>query len=293
MARLRSRVAVVSTLGMIAAGALTTATVSPADAATRPPTIKVFVTKTHTVRMTTHMRPGVHRFVVRSGKPASLQIARLAPTYSKADVSRDVNASMNAHGQPDLKALKRFEKNVTLLGGVPSQRGHRGVMFLDLPRGNYIALDTNLRVEKPGKLLSFTVGGRRVCARMPKAPTLKVVDEITFKGAWKLPHAGLLNFVNRSMDNHFVEIAKLAKGRTMHDVRVWMKKTANGEDAGPPPVDMSVQPVDSGAVSPGHRMVMKYALPRGHYVLLCWWPDAEMGGMPHALMGMYRGTTLK
>jgi hypothetical protein len=229
---------------------------------------------------------------VRSGKQASFQIARLAPGYTKADVSRDVNASMNAQGQPDLKALKRFEKNTTLLGGIPSQPGHRGVMYVDLPRGRYIALDTNLRVEKPGKLLSFAVGGRRLDARMPKAPTLKVVDEITFRGARRIPHRGLLNFSNRSVDNHFVEIAKLARGKTMKDVRVWMKKTANGEDAGPPPVDMSVQPEDSGAVSPGHRMVMKYSLPRGDYVLLCWWPDAEMGGMPHAFMGMYRGATL-
>lgn len=291
MARLRS-VAVVSALGMIAAGAVTTATVSAADAATNPPTIKVFVTKTHTVRMATSMRPGVHRFVVRSGKEAGFQIAKLAPGYSKAEVSRDVNKSMNAQGQPDLKALKRFEKHATFLGGVSSAPGHRGVMYVDLPRGRYVALDTNLRVEKPGKLLSFTVGGHRLDARMPKASTLKVVDEITFKGAWKIPHAGLLDFDNRSVDNHFVEFAKLAQGKTMKDVRAWMKKSAKGEDAGPPPVDMSVQPADSGVVSPGHRMTMRYSLPRGHYVLLCWWPDADMGGMPHAFMGMYRGTTL-
>jgi hypothetical protein len=40
-------------------------------------------------------------------------------------------------------------------------------------------------------------------------------------------------------------------------------------------------------------MTMRYSLSHGHYVLLCWWPDAEMGGMPHAFMGMFRGITLK
>ena len=33
---------------------------------------------------------------------------------------------------------------------------------------------------------------------------------------------------------------------------------------------------------------MKYRLPKGNYVLTCFWPDASMGGMPHAFMGMYR-----
>jgi hypothetical protein len=35
-----------------------------------------------------------------------------------------------------------------------------------------------------------------------------------------------------------------------------------------------------------------YRLPRGEYVMLCWWPDAEMGGMPHVFMGMHRAITL-
>ena len=38
---------------------------------------------------------------------------------------------------------------------------------------------------------------------------------------------------------------------------------------------------------------MNYRLPRGNYVLVCFWPDASMGGMPHAFMGMYRGIKVK
>ena len=40
-------------------------------------------------------------------------------------------------------------------------------------------------------------------------------------------------------------------------------------------------------------MAMNYSLPRGDYVLVCFWPDANMGGMPHAFMGMYRGIKVK
>lgn len=42
-------------------------------------------------------------------------------------------------------------------------------------------------------------------------------------------------------------------------------------------------------VSPGKSMTMRYSLPPGNYVMICFWPDADMGGMPHAFMGMYRG----
>ena len=49
---------------------------------------------------------------------------------------------------------------------------------------------------------------------------------------------------------------------------------------------------DSGLVSPGQTVAMNYKLPKGDYVLVCFWPDASMGGMPHAFMGMYRGIKL-
>jgi hypothetical protein len=47
--------------------------------------------------------------------------------------------------------------------------------------------------------------------------------------------------------------------------------------------------LDTGVLSPGKSMSFSYRLPRGNYVLMCFWPDADMGGTPHVLMGMYRG----
>ena len=40
-------------------------------------------------------------------------------------------------------------------------------------------------------------------------------------------------------------------------------------------------------------MTADYKLPKGNYVMLCFWPDATMGGMPHAFMGMIREIKLK
>jgi hypothetical protein len=51
--------------------------------------------------------------------------------------------------------------------------------------------------------------------------------------------------------------------------------------------------MDSGVLSPGRVATFKYNLPKGNYALMCFWPDAEMGGTPHAFMGMLRGITVK
>jgi hypothetical protein len=42
-------------------------------------------------------------------------------------------------------------------------------------------------------------------------------------------------------------------------------------------------------ISGGKSMTLKYRLPAGRYVMVCFWPDADMGGTPHAFLGMYRG----
>jgi hypothetical protein len=296
MSRSLARTALVSAVGVLAAGALTTAATTAADAAvaTSPPTIKVFVTKHHDVRMTTHMRPGVHRFAVRSGDSAAFQVVQVRRGYTKAELSRDVNAGLNAD-QPKLKALKRFERNVTLLGGVPSAPGDRGVLFLNLPRGTYWVADTNAHVQRASKILTVHIGGARLSATMPKASgTVRAIHEATWAPRPKtLPASGMLRFTNASQDNHFVELAKLAPGKTVADFKAWIDKVSKGENAGPPPINQRAKTLDSGVVSPGHSMTMRYSLSHGHYVLLCWWPDAEMGGMPHAFMGMFRGITLK
>ena len=44
--------------------------------------------------------------------------------------------------------------------------------------------------------------------------------------------------------------------------------------------------METGSISPGTSMTVDYDLPAGQYVVMCFFPDPKMGGMPHALMGM-------
>lgn len=292
----RRLVAAVSALGITAAAVLTAATPSSASAPPAPPTVQVFVTQGHVVRMPTRLRPGVHRFVVRSRAAAAFQLVKPRAGYTKREVSHDVNRGFSGSESPDpagLRAIKRFERNVVLIGGVSSRRGHRGVMWADLASGKYWALDTNLRRLVPSKILTLTVGGRRVAGSIHGTATLRAIHEVDWASRPRsISHAGLLTFRNDSVDNHFVVLARLAKGKTVADFRRFVDKINHGQDPGKPPI-LETGGLDSGAVSPGHEMTLRYDLARGRYVLMCFWPDADHGGRPHAFMGMFRGLRLR
>jgi len=100
----------------------------------------------------------------------------------------------------------------------------------------------------------------------------------------------MLNFKNSSSNNHFIVMVKLNRGKTFQDFKKWFLNPEG--PGGPSPANFEIGLV-SGAVSPGYSARFNYKLPKGDYVLLCFWPDAEMGGMPHAFMGMLRPITLK
>ena len=46
--------------------------------------------------------------------------------------------------------------------------------------------------------------------------------------------------------------------------------------------------METGTLSPGRSMTVDYDLPAGQYVVMCFFPDPKMGGMPHSLMGMLK-----
>lgn len=279
----RSRTVASAATGMLAASTLgaVALTTGPADAAS-PPTIHVHIGKHHHVFFPDQIRPGVHRFVVRSAKEASFQLAHMRKGYTGRDLARDVNTGLNGG---DVKALKRFERNVTLLGGIDSAPGHPSRMWADLQPGRYVAVDTNVRVTRAGQLNHFRVAGSRVAGALPTGKRITAIKDTVWAARPKaIPTRGVLRFVNRSEDNHFISMARLLPGKTVADFKAWVD--GGGQTA--PPIDESAPGIDTGVVSPGHRMAFRYHVPKGHYILTCFWPDADMGGMPHAFMGMYR-----
>lgn len=285
----RSSIAVGAAVAIAGSTALITV---PASAAPLPnaravpiPITHVYMTKTGHVRMPTQLRTGMREFLVNSGRQGSLQFAKPRPGYTKAEAARDINRGLD-HG--NTRALKRFENHVRLLGGVSAGPNHTGEMWRVFRPGKYWAVDTK-GPAMGSKFLTVHVRGiREKTFPLPPQPTISAIHEISWaKRPRAIPHQGVLRFRNASTDNHLLAMIKLARGKTMADFRRWVNSGASTK----PPLNFKHH-FSFGAMSPGLKMSATYSQPRGKYVLLCFWPDADHGGMPHFLMGMYRGITL-
>ncbi|HSE09775.1 MAG TPA: hypothetical protein VLB29_14010 [Nocardioidaceae bacterium] len=287
MSRNHRLIAVVTALGTATAGLVAGALAGPAQAntATATQTVEVFVKRDHNVDMsTTELQPGVTKFAISSRRSAGFQIAQAASGYNKREAARDINRAFNEN---NLRALRRFEANMTLLGGMPTTAKKSATMSVKLAEGTYWALDTMPRRLDPAKILEFTVAGESVGGRLSGHVIRATGEHKWGKASPRIPTRGRIVFRNPSSAPHFIAIVKLARGKTMKDFRAWINEQKQGNQS-PPPVNFNVT-LDTGVITTGQSMAFKYRLPRGRYVLTCWWPDSNMGGMPHALMGMYRG----
>ena len=281
------RLAVVATaLGTVAAGLVSGATVGSADAASAggAQTVEVFVKRDHTIRMLDAISPGLTTFEITSARPAGFQIVQAAKGYTKREAMRDIALSFSKN---NMKAFKRFEKNIKLYGGMPSSPKKPATLRVDLDEGTYWALDTMPATLPPSKILTFKVTGDKAHGEL-SGQVIRAVNEVDWgKTSPHITPSGTILFENASEDNHFLEIVRLADGKTMDDFRAWIKAAKQGKQTRPPVALRGS--IDTGVISPGASMSFDYELRPGNYVLLCWWPDADMDGMPHAFMGMYRG----
>lgn len=276
-------------LSLALAGSFLTAATATAQAssAAAAPTTKVWVTKYHNIEMPARIRPGVHRFVVRTSREAGFQIIRPRQGYTKREALRDASQMFE-----DVRVLRRFERNTVLMGGVNASKGEPGVMWTRLPRGHYWVLDVNDERPRARKVHDLHVAGERHRGLLPSTATIRSVKEATWAARPKaMNNRGILKYRNDSTDNHFIELAKLQPGKTAADFEEWVEQLMQGNET-PPPIDFSAG-AGSGVVAAGKAMSMRYDLPPGKYMLLCWWPDSDMDAMPHVFMGMYRGITLR
>ena len=284
------RLAVVATaIGTVAAGLFSGATVSTANAGTASTgaavqTVEVFIKRDHTVVMPTEIRPGVSKFTISSRRAAGFQILQAAEGYTKAEALRDIQAAFSKN---NMRALRRFEANMRLLGGAPSSARRPATMSVDLDEGTYWALDTFPERVVPADVLTFEVAGESVGGAL-SGLVIRATGEHTWgKMTPSIPTQGRIWFQNPSDAPHFIALAKLAKGKTLKDFRAWIEGVERGEET-PPPLNFRVS-LDTGVISGGESMSLKYRLPAGRYVLTCWWQDSDRRGTPHALLGMYRG----
>ena len=78
------------------------------------------------------------------------------------------------------------------------------------------------------------------------------------KGPKSIAHKGVLTFKNRADKNHFLEISKLKKGKTIADFEAWIKSRVRRRSAARR-VRMSL---DTGVVRPGASRRSATSCPR-------------------------------
>ncbi|GAB3034997.1 hypothetical protein GCM10011376_19570 [Nocardioides flavus (ex Wang et al. 2016)] len=273
---------------VLTAGALTGSTAGAAgqDAAreTAAATVDVTISGTRRITMPTTVQPGVSEFTVTSAKPSGFQIVSLHEGYTVEEAEADIKKGLDAG---KLGPFRRFEANVTLVGGVSSTPDKAARFWVDLEPGSYIALDTRGRTNA-SKWFTFTAVGTDTGGAMPDGAVLKAVQSAKWsKKPASIPRKGTMTFKNHSDQNHFVILVRMRKGASLQDLKEFLMT-----EEGKPPVDFSTS-LESAVISGGESVAMDYRLPKGTYAMLCFWPDASMGGMPHAMMGMMRTIRLK
>ena len=201
-------------------------------------------------------------------------------TFKKGYDIADFTADVNKFGaKNDVKALKHALKNTTIIGGLAGG-GSGTVVF---PKaGAYTPFSLGERGVVTGKTL--VVDGPKRSSKTPSTDgSIIAKNGPSWGGASQLPTKGRFQFKNKADQPHFVLLQQVVEGTTTDQVLSYLQ---SGDEA-PPPWGLQAG-METGTLSPGHSMTVDYDLPAGQYVVMCFFPDPEMGGMPHALMGMLR-----
>jgi hypothetical protein len=235
------------------------------------------------------LRPGKTVFEVRRGNTGGLiQVLRLKKGYHLKRAAQDFAAAFGK--TPDVKAIRRIDRNVVFYGGMETpKKGKTAMWGTDIDKaGKYFVLNFD-----KNNLSTFRAKGRHQHRGLPHRdgwinPAL-AKDGVT--NIWRIarnnPHKGWMQSTNQAEEPHFVELDHVKKNTTTKDVRDFFANPT-GE---PPFLAKDQAETDTGVISPGHSFVWRYHLPKGKFIALCFWPS-KMDGTPHALMGMWKLTTL-
>jgi hypothetical protein len=234
-------------------------------------------------------RPGKTLFKVKPhAKGGDMQVLRLKPGYSVGQAFADVGAAFGG----DVKAVRRVDRNIVFYGGtVMAPRGgdptYWGVK-IDKPGTYYVVnVDSNA-------LTTFKVKGAKQKRHLPKtdgwinAVSINNGAGNAFKAGKHNPKSGWMSTTNKAKEPHFVELGHVKKSTTKQQVRKFFMGGAAGA---PKFFARDGAGIGTGIISPGRTFVWSYSLPKGKYLVDCFWPS-KATGMPHALMGMWKLTHL-
>jgi uncharacterized cupredoxin-like copper-binding protein len=214
--------------------------------------------------------------VNRGREPHHLLLVRLLGDKSASDLA----AAMKAPGPFPSWAIPEGGPNAADPGSASLPT------IVNLEAGHYAALciipgpDGIPHVMK-GMIRDLVVRPSNQGVSAERAPDLTIsLTDYAFRPTKPIVAGNHLVAVrNDGKQAHELQIAKLLPGKTPGDLAAWAEKMA-----GPPPAHFigGVSPI-----APGKSNELELNLTPGHYVLLCFVPDAA-DGKPHVAHGMVR-----
>lgn len=230
--------------------------------------VKIEGSKTrHAGRFVFHADAGGHGHV--------LVVASLAKGYALHDALKDVNAALNHNGRPEMAAIRRIDHKIHWYGGVSAP----GTYSVTLGKGHYYLLD-----EGGHGLARLTVTGSVTSS--PPLSSEGTIDAVAahhgdrFSSASVLPASGWVTFRNRTDEPHFLSLVEVKPSTSNADINKHIR------DEHTPAFVLSSE-AESAPISPGTTVQVLLDLPKGKYLMACFWPSIE-NGMPHAFMGMWK-----
>lgn len=275
---IRTRVGAVAVSGVactVVGLAVPAGVASAAPAPSGPRTVTVTVSKSAiTFAGGTSLHAGTSIFkVVTPAGDHELQLLQLHKGYSLQQAGEDFNRAFSGN----VAAVRRVDKNVTFFGGAEATPSRPGEFSQTLRPGTYYALD-----QDSNALTKFTVSGTTVTRAVPHASTVDLFTYGFGPSPASIPHAGRTLVYNHSDQPHFLVLQQVKQSTTNADVEKFIKSGGQGNPS------WALKPTNSnGVLSPSQGSVWSYNLPKGKYLMACFWPDADTG-MPHFFMGMYK-----
>jgi hypothetical protein len=257
-------------------GSLVTATSAQAAAPAPVPTVVVHVNN-HRVLVGSNnvIHAGRVLFKVVTGNGDHLiNIARLRNGYTLPQFGNDVQNGFGGNTQ----AVRRVDRNVVFRGGAEARPNNPGAFSAELPAGRFLFLDQN----------TFKYAWVQVVGKAPSRQTVPNRSRIALfsygfdPNMQSIPHQGFTLLTNKADQPHFIEFQRVKQGTTNAQVRRFFKNGAQGQ-----PSWALRASEGSGVITQGQHSALWINLPRGEYVIACFWPDFRTG-MPHALMGMWK-----
>ena len=179
-------------------------------------------------------------------------------------------------------------------GSTPILPGTEQETYVNLRAGHYVALCfvtdevSNVPHFAEGMIAQFDVTGSGTWQR-PNAEGTISAFSFGFNIPAHVDGHGVYRFKNLSdTDTHELAIERLAPGKTATDfLDAISQKVASN------PNDIAAPAGGGGAVAPHGVDWVRLNLAPGDYIAVCFVPDPEAQGAPHAALGMVRGFSVR